>query len=113
MPFIIGRIVGDGLVNAGIVDEDVDPVVELGERRVPDLAWRFRVREVAGDQLVAAAAGMPADIVPGRFQERISRRPDTAARAGDKDVYGKVVDDPPRKGGGFLRRNASDEFLGL
>src|SRR5205085_564309 len=63
VPFVVRRIVGHRLVNAGVVDQHVDLAVELLERGVPDTARRGRVGEVAGDQLSAALGRVSADIV--------------------------------------------------
>ena len=68
MPFLVGRVVGHGFVDAGIVDQHVDLAVELGQRRVPDVARRGRVGEVAGDELVTAHGRMTNDAVVTRLQ---------------------------------------------
>src|SRR5439155_10883963 len=74
--------------NAGIVDQHVDPSAELVQRRVPGIARRGWVRQVAGDQLVAAAAGVAADVVAGGLEQGVSRGADAAARSSDEDVHG-------------------------
>ena len=88
VPFVVAGIVGDGFVNAGIVDEHVDPAAELARAPRPRVARRGGIGEVAGDQLVAAARGMADDIVAGRLEQRVSGRADAAARSGDEDVHG-------------------------
>ena len=90
VPLLVGRIVGDGFVDSGIVDEDVDLPAELVERGLPDLARRLGVGEVAGDQLVASKRGMAADLVAVGLEQGISGRADAAARSGDEDVHGSL-----------------------
>ena len=55
VPVVVGRIVGDGFEDAGIVDQHVDPAAELVERGFPQGARRGGVGEVGGDQPVTAA----------------------------------------------------------
>ena len=96
VPFLVGRIVGDALIDAGIVDENVDLAAELVERGVPDVARRRRVHEIAGDQLVAALGRMADDAVPVFLEERVSGRADAAAGPGDEDVHGPQQLNPLR-----------------
>ena len=68
--------------------EHVDAAAKLVERRVPDIARRAGVGEVAGDQCVAAFGGMADDLVSGLLEQCVGRRADAAARARDQDVHG-------------------------
>ena len=58
------------------------------QRRVPDIAGRGRVGEVAGDQAVAAPRGMSDDMMTALLEQRIGRSADPAAGSRDEDVHG-------------------------
>ena len=64
---------------------------ELIQRRVPDIARRGRVRQVAGDQLVAAASGVSGDIVAGGLEQCVSGGANSAARSGNEDVHPRAL----------------------
>ena len=63
-------MVGDGFIDAGIVDQHVDAAAEPLKRRFPDALRCRRVGQFAGDQLVAAAARMAGDIMQEDYPER-------------------------------------------
>ena len=50
MPFLVGRIVGNALVNARVVDEHVYLPAKLVEGGVPDVARCFGIGEISGDE---------------------------------------------------------------
>src|SRR5262245_34744664 len=43
MPFLVGRVVGDALVDAGIIDQHVDPSAQLYKGRFPDFPGSRRI----------------------------------------------------------------------
>jgi hypothetical protein len=88
VPFLVGRIVGNAFIDSGIVDEHVDPAVELGQRRVPDVPRSCGIHEVAGDQVIAAFGRMTDNPVSVLLEERVGGRANATARAGDEDVHG-------------------------
>ena len=88
VPLVVGRVVRDRFIDAGIVDEHVDVAAKLVDRRVPDVARRRRVRKIAGDEQRAALARM-ADNPVARLLEGVERgRANAPAGAGDEDVHG-------------------------
>jgi hypothetical protein len=86
MPVGFGDVVRDAFVDAGIVDQHVDPPHAL-HCRIPDPPRCAGVHEIARDQLVAAPRGMAYDIVAAGLEQRIGRGADAAARSGDQDVH--------------------------
>ena len=67
-------IVGDGLVDAGVVDQHVDPAAELRQARFPDYSRGGRVGKVAGDQAVTARGRMAGNAVPADAAMHRARR---------------------------------------
>src|SRR4051812_40333155 len=80
-------MVGDRLINAGVVDQSIDATVEPGQCRVPDLARGGWVHQIAGDQLAVASGRMADDHVAGGFEEVERGLADASARPGDEDVH--------------------------
>src|SRR5947207_8278830 len=87
VPFLVRGIIGDGLIDAGIVDQHVDLAAELIDRGVPNVARRRRAHQVTGDELIAALRRMADHTVAMFLEMRISGRADPAAGAGDEDIH--------------------------
>ena len=87
VPLLVVGMIGDALIDAGIVDEGVDASAEPPQRRLPDFRRCCGIGEIARNQLVAAARGMADDIVTGGLEQCVSGRADAAARSGDEDVH--------------------------
>src|SRR5207248_11374633 len=107
VPFLVRRIVGDRLVDAGIVDQHVDLAVELGQGRLPDVARRRRIHEVGGDELVAALGRMADDAMPALLEKCISSSANPATGAGNEDVHGAAVSAAPLTSSLPRKRNSS------
>ena len=88
MPFFIGRVVGDAFVNAGIVDQHVDPPAELFQCGLPDLplAKRDRRGRRRSGHRRPASNGRRR-WWPDRVEQFEGRGADAAAGAGEEDVH--------------------------
>ena len=91
VPLLVGRIVGDALVDAGIVDQHVDPPAELVERGVPDRRAARRDRRGRRRSACRCRWSNGRRRCGRASSKRVSGRADAAAGAGEEDVHGPPI----------------------